>query len=38
MDYNTVRKTFDYNPDTGDLIWKIRSGNKIRVGGCSWES
>lgn len=27
-----VRRLFDYNPETGMLSWKVRPGNRVRIG------
>jgi hypothetical protein len=32
MDYETVRKLFDYDPDTGRLTWKVRTAIRVRIG------
>jgi len=31
MDYETVRELFDYDPETGNLVWKKR-GKAVQVG------
>ena len=33
MDYETVRKLLDYDPDTGRLTWKVRASIRVMVGG-----
>ena len=32
LDFETAKKTFEYDPETGILIWKINHSDKVRMG------
>ena len=32
INHDRAVEVFDYNPDIGDLIWKVRTSNRIKVG------
>ena len=32
MDYETAKEFFNYDPDTGRITWRVRSGKKVKIG------